>query len=114
MEGRDIGSEVFPDALWKFYITASLEVRAKRMLKMMDSETRKSIADAKLLIPKIEELDKNDMKRTIAPLKKAEDALLYDNSDSSTAERDAVILNYYVSHLQEMKGNLAKVFAKRV
>jgi cytidylate kinase len=46
MEGRDIGSQVFPDAEWKFFITASLEVRARRMLKMMDLETRKKYPDA--------------------------------------------------------------------
>src|SRR3989338_7218625 len=43
MEGRDIGSEVFHDAEWKFFVTASLEVRALRMWKMMDEKSRAAI-----------------------------------------------------------------------
>jgi len=95
MEGRDIGSEVFPDAEWKFFVTASLEIRAYRMWKMMDEKERQAMPDSRVLIPKIQELDENDMKRKIAPLKKAEDAIVYDNTDSPTAMQDARVLNGY-------------------
>lgn len=97
MEGRDIGSQVFPDAQWKFFITASLEVRARRMLKMMDPETRKKVSDVRELIPKIEELDKNDMGREIAPLVQPKDAIVYDNSDSPTAMQDAEVLRAHMA-----------------
>jgi len=105
MEGRDIGSQVFPDAEWKFFITASLEVRARRMLKMMDPETRKKYSDARQLIPKIRELDKNDTEREIAPLRQAEDAIVYDNSDSPTAAQDAEVLNGHMKR-KKMKANI--------
>ncbi len=107
MEGRDIGSQVFPDAEWKFYITANLEIRASRMLKMMDDDARQKIKDATVLIPKIKELDENDTNRPIAPLKKADDAIIYDNSDSPTAAQDAIVLNYYIKHFIEMKNNFS-------
>ena len=104
MEGRDIGSEVFPDAEWKFFVTASLEVRARRMLKMMDAEERKKVADANELIPKVRELDQNDMQRAIAPLRQAKDAIVYDNSDSPTAEQDAQVLNVHMTQ-KKVKAN---------
>ena len=105
MEGRDIGSEVFPDAQWKFFVTASLEVRARRMLKMMSPEERKKIASANELIPKIQELDRNDTQREIAPLRQAEDAIVYDNSDSPTAAQDAGVLNGYIQQ-KKMKAGI--------
>ncbi len=97
MEGRDIGSQVFPDAEWKFFVTARLEVRARRMLKMMAPEEREKFSDTAELIPKIQELDKNDTEREIAPLIQPKDAVVYDNSESPTAAQDAGVLNDYIS-----------------
>lgn len=105
MEGRDIGSVILPDADWKFFVTASEEVRAKRMLKMMKAEERAQWGSYQELIPKIRELDERDTKRTVAPLKQAEDAIVYDNSDSPDALQDAHILYYYVTHTQELLRN---------
>ena len=105
MEGRDIGSVVFPDALWKFYVTASKEIRAWRMYKLMTPEEKKACADHHVLIPKIEELDDSDMNRAIAPLKKADDAIVYDNSDSPSEKQDALILQYYLTHGEEIIQN---------
>ena len=97
MEGRDIGSTVFPDARWKFFITASPIVRARRMRKVMDEENKKRFPDAEMLIPKIEELDRNDTSRKISPLRQAEDAIVYDNSESPTEKEDALVLNSYLT-----------------
>jgi cytidylate kinase len=97
MEGRDIGTLVFPDARWKFFLTASAEVRARRMWKMLDDAARRSIADSRTLIPKILELDENDMNRAVAPLRQADDAIVYDNSDSPTALQDAQVLSAYIA-----------------
>ena len=106
MEGRDIGSLVFPDALWKFFITASLEVRAKRMCKMMQEDERRAHPDVNMLIPRIQEIDYADRNRKIAPLIEAPDAIVYDNSDSPSGMQDALVLQYYIHHAQEIIRNV--------
>ena len=105
MEGRDIGSVVFPGARWKFFITASVDVRSRRMLKMMSEEERRLNQDFSILVKRIEELDRKDKNREIAPLRVADDAIVYDNSDSPTAEQDALILHYYMTHADEIAKN---------
>ena len=79
MEGRDIGSVVFPDAQYKFFITASPLERARRRLaqagEVKPGETLDSVAAA------IAERDRIDSTRAVAPLKKADDAILIDNTD---------------------------------
>ncbi len=105
MEGRDIGSVVFPDAAWKFFVTASLEVRARRMYKMIDLKEQTLYSNYKALIPKLVELDESDRNRKIAPLVMTEDAIIYDNSDSPSGSEDALILKYYITHSEEILGN---------
>lgn len=68
MEGRDIGTVVFPDTPFKYFVTASEEVRAAR-------RAAEGITDS------IAERDKKDSQRACAPLKQAEDALLVDTSE---------------------------------
>ena len=79
LDGRDIGSRVCPNADIKFYITASLEVRAKRRwietIKLNPSETLSKVK-ADLM-----KRDARDRSRSLAPLIKAEDALLIDTSE---------------------------------
>lgn len=106
MEGRDVGSVVFPEAAWKFFVTASLEVRAIRMHKMMDEASRRLVTDFRSLIPKVKALDDADMNREAAPLKQADDAVVYDNSDSPSEMQDALILQYYIRHSDEMIRNV--------
>lgn len=112
MEGRDIGSVVFPDATWKFFVTASLDVRARRMYKMMDEASRQSCPDYRELIPKVQELDEADVNRETAPLRKAEDAIVYDNSDSPSEMEDALILQYHITHAAEILKNARILEAK--
>ena len=88
LEGRDIGTVIFPDADVKFFLTASVEERAKRRLSEMEA----SGADA----PSFEEVksqiaqrDHSDMNRAAAPLKKAEDAI---SIDTSLMTLDEVVL----------------------
>lgn len=89
MEGRDIGSVVFPDANWKFFVTASPLVRAERRLKQdggtYTQEALQKVADS------IAERDKLDSERAIAPLKKCDDATLVDTSDMTIDEAVAAI-----------------------
>lgn len=89
MEGRDIGSVVFPDAKWKFFVTASPEVRAKRRLDQ--SKETYSSATLEEIAKSIAERDRIDSQRAIAPLKQCEDAILVDSSDMNVEETVAFI-----------------------
>ena len=89
MEGRDIGSVVFPDAKWKFFVTASPEVRAKRRLDQ--SKEAYSSATLEEIAKSIAERDKIDSERPIAPLKQCEDAILVDSSNMNVDETVAFI-----------------------
>ncbi len=79
MEGRDIGTVVFPDAKYKFFLSASPLARAKRRLaqdgETLDGATLESVA------AEIATRDKQDSERAVAPLKQAADAIAVDNSD---------------------------------
>lgn len=78
MDGRDIGTCVLPDADVKVYLTASVEVRAKRRY---DELTAKNVScDLEQIAEDIAKRDEQDMTREIAPLKQAEDAVLVDSS----------------------------------
>ena len=84
MDGRDIGTVVLPDADTKVYLTASVEVRARRRFKeLMEKGAACDIAEIE---KDIRERDWRDMHRETAPLKQAEDAVLVDSSDMTAAE----------------------------
>ena len=89
MEGRDIGSVVFPDARWKFFVTASPEVRAKRRLDQ--SKENYSSATLEEIAKSIAERDRIDSERPVAPLKQCEDAVLVDSSNMNVEETVAFI-----------------------
>ena len=84
LDGRDIGTNVLPDARYKFFVTASDEVRARRRLE----EDRAKGYDVRYedVLRDIRERDKRDSERAIAPLKCAEDAVVVDTSDMSPEE----------------------------
>jgi CMP/dCMP kinase len=96
MEGRDIGTVVFPDAKYKFFLTASPEVRAKRRLNQ-DGENA-SAATVESVAKAIAERDRIDSTRKIAPLKQAEDAVLVDSSDMSLDE----VVDFIVAKVQRI------------
>ena len=84
MDGRDIGTHVLPNADVKIYLTASVDCRANRRFKEL---TEKGIAcDYDEIAKDIQERDTRDMNREIAPLKKADDAVLVDSSDMTIEE----------------------------
>lgn len=89
MEGRDIGTVVFPNAKYKFFLTATPEVRAQRRL----NQEGESLAGATVasVAAEIAKRDQMDMNRKIAPLRQAEDAVLIDNSDMTVDEIVKVI-----------------------
>ena len=78
MEGRDIATVVFPDALCKLFVTASIEERARRRL-LQDGEMKQD-ATLEDVIKEIEERDTRDSQRDIAPLKCANDSILIDTT----------------------------------
>ena len=79
MEGRDIGTVIFPDAKCKFFITASLEARAKRRLAQQGEVSGNATLED--VMRDIAARDEQDSKREIAPLKAAEDAVVIDTGD---------------------------------
>ena len=84
MDGRDIGTHVLPNADVKIYLTASVECRANRRFKEL---TEKGIAcNYDEIAQDIQERDTRDMNWEIAPLKKADDAVLVDSSDMTIEE----------------------------
>lgn len=79
MEGRDIGTVVFPEADVKIYLDASAEERARRRLKQNKEKGIESSYEE--VLQNIKDRDKRDSSREIAPLKKAEDAILIDSTN---------------------------------
>ncbi len=84
MEGRDIGTVVFPDAKFKFFLNASALVRARRRLAQEGESA--SGATVESVAKEIEERDRMDMNRAVAPLRKADDAIFIDSSDMSVQQ----------------------------
>ena len=86
MEGRDIGTYVFPNAEVKFYLDASEEIRAKRRVRQNKEQGIEMTYEEVLENVKIR--DKNDKEKEIGALKQAEDAI-YINSDNMTPQQEA-------------------------
>jgi len=104
IEGRDVGTKIFPNAEWKFFLDATLKKRAERLNKVMKEQSKEE-KPIEELMKKIEERDSLDRNREVAPLRKANDAIVYDNSDSPSEYQDALILQYYINHTSEIIKN---------
>ena len=91
MDGRDIGTNVLPNADVKVYLTASVEERARR--RYMELQEKGVECNLEQIAHDIEERDTRDMNREIAPLKQAEDATFVDSSDMSIDEVVQTIVN---------------------
>lgn len=94
LDGRDIGSFVLPNADYKFYITASVDVRADRRYKELTLRGHK--VDFEELKKEIEQRDYNDKHRDFAPLVQAEDAIYVDTS-FMTAEQ---VVNKIIAYIE--------------
>ncbi|MCG7343016.1 (d)CMP kinase [Sporosarcina sp. ACRSL] len=84
MDGRDIGTEVLPDADLKIFMTASVDERAER--RFQENEKRGIHSSLDRLKEEIEKRDRADSEREVSPLKKAEDAILVDTTSMSIDE----------------------------
>ena len=92
MDGRDIGTNVLPNAETKIYLTASADERANRRYKELTEKGE--AADFEKIKADIIERDERDMNRDIAPLKQADDAVLVDSSDMTIEEVvDTILLH---------------------
>lgn len=97
MDGRDIGTAVFPEAELKIYVTASARVRAERRAAEMEE------ADIDAIERNIAMRDEMDMTREISPLRKADDAIELDNSHMTIAEQDAWLEARYNKVIERLK-----------
>lgn len=93
MDGRDIGTTVFPDAELKIYVTASAEVRAQRRYEELKAKGMP--ADFESILSNVRERDYIDSHREVSPLRQADDAIVLDNSDMTIAEQKEWLLEKY-------------------
>ena len=92
MDGRDIGTVVMPKAELKFFITADLEIRARRRFEELKNKgVESSLGD---VLNNIRERDRIDTTRAVAPLRKAKDSIVMDNSNLSIDEQFDFLLNH--------------------
>ncbi len=91
MDGRDVGTTIFPDAELKIFVTASAEVRAQRRYKELKEKGME--ADFQDILKNVQERDYIDSHREISPLRKAEDAIELDNSNITIAEQRQWLLD---------------------
>ena len=92
MDGRDIGTNILPNADVKIYLTASVETRATRRYKELLEKEENCVYEE--IAQDIKERDERDMNREIAPLKQAEDAILVDSSEMTIDEVVKTICSY--------------------
>jgi cytidylate kinase len=86
MEGRDIGTVVFPDADAKFFVTAEAKERARRRVEQLKEAGEYEDTSYEVVLRDIEERDRRDRERETAPLLKAEDAILIDTTELSAEQ----------------------------
>jgi len=93
MDGRDIGTVVFPDAELKLFVTASAEIRAQRRLDEL--RAKGEAASYNEILENVKTRDHIDSTREESPLRQADDALVLDNSNMSPEEQKAWLLTQY-------------------
>ncbi len=101
LDGRDIGTVIFPNAVLKIFLTASSEERAHRRLEELKRRGQEDF-DYESILKDIQERDFEDMNREIAPLKKADDGVELDSTGKTVAEMEDFIVKLWI----ERKGEL--------
>jgi CMP/dCMP kinase len=99
LEGRDIGSVVFPEAEAKFFLTARAEIRAKRRFDELLAKGASGITFEETLAD-VKRRDEQDSQRAVAPLKQADGAILVDSSDRTIDETVALM----AAHVRSLAG----------
>ena len=93
MDGRDIGTTVFPDAELKIFVTASAEVRAQRRYDELKAKGQE--ASYEEILANVKERDFIDQNRKVSPLRKADDAILLDNSNLTIAQQKEWLMKQF-------------------
>ena len=93
MDGRDIGTAVFPHAELKIFVTASAEVRAQR--RFDELQAKGLPASYEDILKNVQERDYIDSHREVSPLRQAEDALVFDNSHLTREEQNQWLLQQF-------------------
>ena len=93
MDGRDIGTVVFPDAELKIFVTASAEVRAQRRYDELKAKGQEASYDG--ILKNVVERDYIDSHREVSPLRKADDAIELDNSHMTIVQQNEWLMNAY-------------------
>lgn len=93
MDGRDIGTTVFPDAELKIFVTASAEVRAQRRYDELKAKGQETSYEE--ILANVKERDFIDQNREVSPLRKADDAILLDNSNLTIAEQKEWLMKQF-------------------
>ncbi len=93
MDGRDIGTVVFPEAELKIFLTALPEIRAQRRMDELIAKGEDVVYED--VLAHVKERDDRDQSRKESPLKQAEDAVLIDNSNMTIEEQQALLMGYF-------------------
>lgn len=99
MDGRDIGTVVFPNAELKIFVTASAEVRAQRRYDELTAKGQNVEYDD--ILKNVQERDYIDSHREVAPLKQAEDALLLDNSQLTIPQQKEWLMEKFIEKTRQ-------------
>ncbi len=101
MDGRDIGTNVFPDAQIKIYLTADVEARAKR--RFLELQEKGDASAYETVLQEMISRDENDKNRSYAPLRQAEDAKRIDTTNLTLEESFDVMYQYILSRLADLQ-----------
>ena len=93
MDGRDIGTVVFPDAELKIFVTATPEIRAQRRYDELKAKGQEASFDE--ILENVKQRDYIDQNRKVSPLKKADDALLLDNTELTIPQQKEWLFDQY-------------------
>ncbi|MBI4911962.1 MAG: (d)CMP kinase [Acidobacteria bacterium] len=96
VDGRDIGTVVFPDACCKVFLTASIDARARR--RFLELQAKGQPAEFPAVLADLAERDHRDSTRDVAPLRPAEDAMILDSSDLDLGQVVTAILARHQRH----------------
>ena len=94
MDGRDIGTTVFPNAQLKIFVTASDEIRARRRFDELTVKGENPVYED--VLKNVRERDYIDSHRAVSPLRKADDAIVLDNSNLTFDEQDKWLMDQYL------------------
>lgn len=97
MDGRDIGTVVFPEAELKVFLTASPEVRAQRRFDELAAKGEN--VNFEEVLANVKERDDRDQNRVESPLRKAEDAVLIDNSEMTPDEQQEILRKFFLDRI---------------